>query len=153
MHPRGRQTRRWFMTVWSYLCSRGSSRWSSGQTDSISCKPYTVVWNSATPIRQKKYEQRAHSMPCIRTQTTTVMNSDQIQGQTIDRLIVDINDTYMDMAKLHVSVSRVRRSANLRFIPLRPGTKERVEKLNFPDNVLEWARKNLASAPQNAPVR
>ena len=68
----------------------------------------------------------------------------QVQGQTVNKLILDANDARLDLPRLHVAISRVRTSNDLRILPLRPDTKQRLESLEFPAHVQKrWEKVNI----------
>ena len=68
----------------------------------------------------------------------------KVQGQTLDRVIVDLNDRpfrpAVDFFSLYVAISRVRRGCDIRVLPLQPGQLRRIRLLSLqpPEELRLW---------------
>jgi len=68
----------------------------------------------------------------------------KVEGQTLAKVVVDVNPRPFAPHLLHsglfTAISRVRRSENIRFMPLQPGCKDlnHLLKLRPPDDLYEW---------------
>ena len=67
----------------------------------------------------------------------------KIQGQTEDKIILDFNPVgkhgrIVDLATFYVGVSRVRRSKDIRILPMKPETIRKLKKLKFSKHIISW---------------
>ena len=65
----------------------------------------------------------------------------KIQGQTLDKIVLDLNGTGpppMTLAALYVGISRVRRAADMRVLAIEPEVRNRLLKLTFTPMLLMW---------------
>jgi len=76
----------------------------------------------------------------------------KVQGQTINRIILDLNHAgsvqkKMDLASFYVGLSRVRHAEHIRILPLRPDTITHLRSLHFKDCLIEWCKRGSLEPP------
>jgi putative intracellular protease/amidase len=76
----------------------------------------------------------------------------KVQGQTINRIILDLNHAgsvqkKIDLAAFYVGLSRVRHSDHIRILPLRPDTIKHLRSLHFKDCLIDWCKRGSLEFP------
>ena len=69
----------------------------------------------------------------------------KLQGQTLDRVILDLNSSgaaRLDIPSVYVGVSRVREGKHIRMLPLQASERLRLLNLEFDKDLLAWYRSN-----------
>jgi len=67
------------------------------------------------------------------------MTYDKIQGQTVDKIILDLNSSpskSLDLPSVYVGISSVRNSSNTRILPLR--SIEHLYALHYDETFVKW---------------
>jgi len=78
----------------------------------------------------------------------------KVQGQTIDRVILDLNHAgghqkKLDLAALYVGLSRVRDINHIRVLPFRAKTIEDLHALKFRDCLVRWCKESIMATLAN----